>query len=176
MDLCEKEHIKYVEQVVNIYTKNKIDVFTISALNNTGIDAIINKIKNKETVISGPSGAGKSTFLNTVIGQDVQIINEISDRTNKGMHTTSFSYRYCLEDNKTAIIDTPGLREFGLWNIEKDELYLFFPDFIKYINNCKFDTCTHTHEPECAVKEAVKKGELYYERYESYYNLMINEL
>ncbi|MBR3090507.1 MAG: ribosome small subunit-dependent GTPase A [Bacteroidetes bacterium] len=192
IDLCNKDDKEYLDNVVNIYKNNGIDVFTLSALNKIGFEPILEKIKGTESVVTGPSGAGKSTFLNTILGQEVQTVSDISLRTNKGTHTTSFSRRYRLEnytnyssflsddyakkENKTALIDTPGIREFGLWNITKDELYLFFPDFIKYINNCKFDTCTHTHEPGCAVKEAVEKGELFYERYESYYNLMMYEL
>ncbi len=156
---------------LEIYKENGIETFRISVLENQGVDAIKNRLSGAENLITGPSGVGKSTFLNMVLGYEAQVVREISQRTNKGTHTTSFSRRYVL-DKTTTIIDTPGLREFGLWDMPYDKIYLFFPDMLKYINKCRFTSCTHTHEPNCAVKEAVENGELVWERYESYISLL----
>ncbi|MGI6370682.1 MAG: ribosome small subunit-dependent GTPase A [Ignavibacteria bacterium] len=169
IDLIEDD--SYIYDYLEIYKNNGIEVFTISVLENKGIELIKKCLVGAENLITGPSGAGKSSFLNLILGYEAQMVREISYRTNKGMHTTSFSRRYVL-DNQTAIIDTPGLREFGLWDMQKEDFRLFFPDFIKYLNKCRFPSCTHTHEPDCAVKEAVESNEVDYERYESYISLL----
>ncbi len=164
--------VNNVEQkdIYSIFQDYKLPCFFISALNSKGIEPVKKILKNKESVISGPSGAGKSTFLNNLIGYKAQAVNEISEYTNKGLHTTSFSKRYSLHDN-TAIIDTPGLREFGIWNLRKDELALFFDEFLEYFYDCQFTDCTHTHEPHCAVKAAVQEGKISEARYMNYLSI-----
>jgi len=124
-------------------------------------------LKNKVSVLAGPSGSGKSTFLNNLLGINYQDIREVSDKTSKGKHTTSFVRMFELS-KEGAIIDTPGLREFAIWGLEKDELALYFHEFDKYNERCKYNPCTHIHEPDCAVIEAVELGDIDFKRYESY--------
>ena len=167
IELVEK---KIFSKLLSSYKKLGIKLYCISALEEINLDVVKNKIAKKSTVISGPSGVGKSTFLNKLLGYEAQAVSEISERTNKGTHTTSFSKRYRLPKGGT-IIDTPGLREFGIWDLSKCELGVIFPDFLEYYLNCKFTSCTHTHEPHCAVIEAVDKGLISEERYLSYLNI-----
>lgn len=157
-------------KILTSYKKLGIKIFYISALEEININTVKSKIITKKTVITGPSGVGKSTFLNKILGYEAQAVSEISERTNKGTHTTSFSKRYKLSENG-FIIDTPGLREFGIWDLSKCELGVIFPDFLNYYLNCKFTSCTHTHEPDCAVIKAVEEGLIEEERYISYLNM-----
>lgn len=161
---------KELRQDFQVYEKMEIPVFFISAMNQSGLEPIMKFIKDSVTVISGPSGVGKSTLINNIIGINTQIVQEISERTNKGRHTTSF-VKLFTADNGIQIIDTPGIREFAVHGIKKEELALYFKDFEDFHLNCKFLPCTHTHEPGCAVKEAVENGLIDIDRYESYLNL-----
>ena len=161
---------KVITKVLSAYKKLGIKIYYISALEEINLDTVKNKIAKRKTVISGPSGAGKSTFLNKLLGYEAQTVREISERTNKGTHTTSFSKRYKLPKGGT-VIDTPGLREFGIWDLSKFELGVIFPDFLDYYLDCKFTSCTHIHEPDCAVLAAIEKGLLAEERYLSYLNI-----
>ncbi len=162
--------IDLLEKDMAPYKKMGIEVFFISAHLNKNIKQISEYIKNHTTAFSGPSGVGKSTLLNLLYGDDIQKISEISERTGKGRHTTSTA-KFIRFDEDTCIIDTPGVREFGLWNIQKEELPTYFSDFAPYYDNCKFTPCSHTHEPNCAVKSAVENSEIDSERYQSYLNI-----
>lgn len=167
IDLCPK---KEISKIMLPYKKLGIEIHYISALNGDGIDKLKKKIANKRSVISGYSGTGKSTFMNNLLGYKAQIVKEISERTNKGTHTTSFSKRYKLSP-KGWIIDTPGVREFGIWDVNKEEIGVLFPDFFAYYLRCKYTSCTHIHEPDCAVISAVSTGNIDAERYNSYLNI-----
>jgi len=167
IELVEK---KIITKLLSAYKKLGIKLFYISALEEINLELIKKKIAKRKAVISGPSGAGKSTFLNKLLGYEARAVSEISERTSKGTHTTSFSKRYRLPQ-KGTIIDTPGLREFGIWDLSKFELGVVFPDFLDYYLNCKFTSCTHIHEPDCAVIKAVEKGLINEERYLSYLNI-----
>jgi ribosome biogenesis GTPase len=160
-----------IAEILAPYKKMGIKIHYISALHNIGIATLKNTILKRKSVISGPSGAGKSTFLNKILGYEAQNVSEISDRTQKGTHTTSFSKRYNLSENGW-IIDTPGLREFGIWDVSQSELGVLFPDFLNYYLKCKFTSCTHTHEPDCAVIDAVNSGKIEEERYLSYISML----
>ena len=172
LDLSNK---KYVMELMNPYIKLGINVHCVSVLKNIEIKKLKNIILNKKTLISGMSGAGKSSFLNNILGYEAQVVKNISEKTNKGIHTTSFSKRYRIKDDKLQdrgwIIDTPGLREFGIWDLTKDEIGVIFPDFTDYYFRCKYTSCTHIHEPDCAVIKAVEDGEIDAERYNSYLNI-----
>jgi ribosome biogenesis GTPase / thiamine phosphate phosphatase len=150
-----------------VYQNLGIKTYFISAKYKTGFDQLQNELKNKTSVLSGPSGTGKSTFLNSIIGENYQSVKEASKKTNKGKHTTS-AVRLFKMPNGGEIIDTPGIREFAIWGLDKNELALYFHEFDKYNPKCKYYPCTHTHEPGCAVIEAVKKASIDPERYESY--------
>lgn len=126
---------------------------------------------NGYTILSGPSGVGKSSFLNLFFDEDLQIVNEVSESSSKGIHTTSYSKLFLL-DSEHGIIDSPGIREFGLWQFDKSDIRLYFHEFDKFSENCKFSGCTHDHEPDCAVKLAVEEEKIDYDRYTSYINIL----
>lgn len=152
------------------YKKLKIKIFTVSALKNEGIDALLKFFKNSITAVIGPSGSGKSTLLNSIFGKKVQRVGDLRHKQTKGKHTTSYSTMFFLRQGG-AIIDTPGIREFGIIGIDKNDLCFYFKEFDKYYEECKFIPCTHTHEPGCKVKEAVERGLIDEDRYISYLNI-----
>ncbi|MEP0987703.1 ribosome small subunit-dependent GTPase A [Ekhidna sp.] len=129
--------------------------------------------KNKTSLLSGHSGAGKSTLINQLIPEASQEVNEVSDFANKGVHTTTFAELFYLNE-KSAIIDTPGIKELGLSDIEEEELSHYFPEMRNYLGQCKFHNCLHTNEPGCVVRDAIGKdiSEL---RYQSYLSILKNQ-
>jgi ribosome biogenesis GTPase len=141
-----------------------------SVMDNKNIDKLKELMKSKTSVFSGHSGVGKSALINSLDKNLNLRIGEVSQIHDKGKHTTTFSEMYSL-DFGAYIIDTPGIREFGLIGISKDDLSHFFPDIFKYQTKCKFYNCSHTHEPKCAVIEAVENGEIALSRYENYLNI-----
>ena len=155
---------------LEIYTSLGYPVIYTSALKKQGLTELRNLIKEKELIFAGPSGVGKSTIINALFNRKIQKVKEVSLKTSKGRHTTSFA-RLLQLDSTTSIIDTPGFREFGLVKITKQELGLYFDDFLPFYEHCKFMPCSHTHEPDCAVKQAVNNGEIDPERYQSYINI-----
>ena len=152
------------------YNKLGFKVHFISVTENIGIEKITKFLSKRRAVITGPSGSGKSSFLNLILNTNIQDTSEVSVRTNKGTHTTSFSRRFELSDSGW-IVDTPGIREFSIWDVTKDEIGVLFPDFEKYFLQCKFTSCTHTNEPGCAVIKALEDGLVAEERYISYLNI-----
>lgn len=167
IDLDEK--LGFLEEL-KVYKKLRIKIFTISALHQKGLDVLIDFLKNSVTAVIGPSGSGKSTFLNEIFGKEIQKVGDLRHQQTKGKHTTSHSAMFFLEEGG-AIIDTPGIREFGVYGIDKENLCFYFKEFNKYYEECRFMPCTHTHEPNCKVKEAVEKGLIDGDRYISYLNI-----
>ena len=163
-----------IDEDLYVYWEDlKIPVTYTCATDTTGVPELRKLINGKSTVITGPSGVGKSTLINVLVKEEIQDTSEVSEKTDKGQHTTSFVRSFDLPDGGN-IIDSPGIREFALWNIDIEELPTYFEDFNQYHHECKFAPCTHTHEPKCAVKEAVEKAEIDPERYESYLLLRIS--
>jgi len=163
MDIAERESVLFD---FSLYENLGYKVIYISAKMGEGIDEIQNSIKDKITLFVGVSGVGKSTLVNRLFGADVQKIGRLAKNL-RGRHTTTFSIMLKLDD-KTKIIDTPGFREFELFGIEKENLQFYFPEFSRYFQKCKFQPCTHTHEPNCSVKNAVKRKRISQERYFTY--------
>jgi ribosome biogenesis GTPase len=155
------------QDILQPYHDLGITILYMSALYGEGIKPLEEHLKDKTSVFSGQSGAGKSTLVNSLLGEQVQVVSEISDKSNKGRHTTSFVAEFDLPFGGT-VIDTPGIREFALAGVDKQNLPLYFHEFDDFMLNCKYKPCSHTHEPNCAVAEAVENGEIDYERYESY--------
>lgn len=131
-------------------------------------------IKDKTVLISGHSGVGKSSILNRLLPDAFQKVERISDVHFKGKHTTTFAEMFNI-DEKTAIIDTPGIRDFGIIDVEETEIGHYFPEIRALMNDCKFNNCKHTNEPECAVIKAYEEGRIAPERYYSYLSILENQ-
>lgn len=172
IDLHTDNEIKSTHQSYkNIYSKANYPVHEVSAQTNAGIDEVKELLKNKTSLVFGHSGVGKSTFLNA-IQPDLELkTGEISDVHSKGKHTTTFAEMFRLELGGD-VIDTPGVKEFGLVNMDKAEISHFFPDIFEVSESCRFGNCLHQNEPGCAVKAAVESGIISESRYSSYLSIL----
>ena len=153
------------------YEKAGYTVVPTCALDGRGVDEVKALIDGSFSVFTGQSGAGKSSLLNAIEpGLGIRV-REVSEATNKGKHTTSNVTVFRLGES-TLVADTPGFRELGFWRVHPDDLDQLFPEFAEYIPRCRFTGCSHSPEPDCAVKAAVEAGELDAERYDSYLRLL----
>ena len=170
-----KEMAKY-EQWKAMYEAVGYKVFLISVEKKEGVEEVLELLKNKTTLISGHSGVGKSSFLNVVFPGINLKTQDISGWSGKGQHTTTFAEMYDLPPNSYReggrIIDTPGMREFGLVDLTRQELSHYYPEMRNKLNNCQFNNCLHINEPGCAIKEAVNAGKIHEDRYVSYLGIM----
>lgn len=170
-DIYKKKEQEKFEEWKQMYEQVGYRIVLTSVKENTGIDEVKELLKNKITLISGHSGVGKSSLLNELI-PDLNIkTQDVSDWSGKGMHTTTFAEMFDIPGGG-KIIDTPGMREFGLVDISKQELSHYFPEMRDRLNGCQFNNCLHINEPGCAIKEAVAEGEIAEDRYVSYYNIL----
>lgn len=159
-----------VAEFHRVYEGAGYEVIDISATQGIGVERVKAMLSGKTTLLSGNSGVGKSTLIGA-IDPTIEIrTGEISDSFHKGKHTTTFSTMYRVADG--FIIDTPGVKGFGLIDIDEKELWHYFPEMISRAGECRFFNCTHTHEPHCAVIEAVKREEIAFSRYESYLKIL----
>jgi len=156
---------------VKLYSKIGYQVYEISVKNNQGIEDLINLLKGNTNLFWGQSGVGKSSLLNALYPILNLKTGEISTSTSKGKHTTVTSLMKKV-DNETYVIDTPGIREIDPYGIKKEDLGHFFIEFLPIINECKFNTCTHHHEPGCAIIKAVNDNIISPDRYKSYLNIL----
>lgn len=157
--------------LVQLYTDIGYKCVEISALNGDGVDKLSDIMRGKVTVFSGNSGVGKSTLLNQLIPHANARVAEISDAHDTGMHTTTFSEMMELPQGGW-LIDTPGIKGFGSFDMEPEEISGYFTEIFKTSANCRFNNCSHTHEPGCAVLDAVKQGAIALSRYQSYLSMM----
>ncbi len=169
IDLLQ-ESPEAIEQFHRIYEGAGYEVIDISATQGIGVERVKAMLAGKTTLLSGNSGVGKSTLIGAIDPTIDIRTGEISDSFHKGKHTTTFSTMYRVADG--YIIDTPGVKGFGLIDIDDKELWHYFPEMISRAGECKFFNCTHTHEPHCAVMEAVKREEIAFSRYESYLKIL----
>jgi ribosome biogenesis GTPase len=170
-DVYGKKELTKFEEVKDIYEKAGYKVVLASVQNNEGVDEIKELLQNKTTLLSGHSGVGKSTFINAIFPKLKLRTKEVSGWSGKGMHTTTFAEMFDLSEG-SKIIDTPGVREFGLVDIEKQELSHYFPEMRANLINCQFNNCMHINEPGCAVKHSVNEGVIHEDRYISYLTIL----
>lgn len=170
-DLFKMKEQERFEEMKEMYEAVGYKVFLTSTKENTGIEELKKELKDKTTLISGHSGVGKSSLLNIIFpGMNLKT-QGVSGWSGKGQHTTTFAEMFDLSFGG-RIIDTPGMREFGLVDISKQEVSHYFPEMRERLNDCQFNNCLHVNEPGCAIKEAVASGEISEERYVSYVNIM----
>jgi ribosome biogenesis GTPase len=159
------------ERMIKIYKKIGYSCELISAKYGNGIDGVIELMKNKTCIISGHSGVGKSTLINSISPKLKLKTKEISSSHNQGKHTTTYAEMFDLDAN-IRVIDTPGIRGFGLVDISKYELGDFFPEFFSAKEKCKFNNCLHLDEPDCNVKKKIGNGEIFESRYLTYLDML----
>ena len=171
VDLYREEAPQAVADFIDIYTNAGYRVVCTSARTGEGVDELRSLTCGNVCLFSGESGVGKSSLIKALDPSLDPKIGRISDVHLQGKHTTSLYEMYRLRTGGW-VIDTPGLRGFGLVNLEKEEISRYFPEMLKISENCRFTPCTHTHEPGCAVKEAVEDGRISPERYSSYLGMI----
>ena len=169
-DTLVEEYAVEAEQFEAIYRDAGYDIIRLSSTTGQGIEKIRAMLKGHTTLVAGNSGVGKSTLVSTIEPKLDIRTGEISESHHKGKHTTTFSTMYPIGGG--YIIDTPGIKGFGLIDIESRELCRYFPEMMRLSPNCRFYNCTHTHEPGCAVVEAVEEGTVAMSRYESYLKIL----
>lgn len=174
VDLYRETHREMLGAFHEIYEGAGYPVMEVSALTGEGVGELREACRGNVSLFSGVSGVGKSSLIKALDPSLDPRIGEISDAHLQGRHTTTFYEMYSLASGG-FIVDTPGLRGFGLVDVSKEEIALYFPEMLRVSENCRFAPCTHTHEPGCAVKEAVEAGEISYERYSSYLGMLDDE-
>jgi len=173
-DLCNEQLQRKLDELIEIYTGAGYGCIAVSAKSGQNIELFKDTLKDKVSLLAGHSGVGKSALINR-IQPDLKLRTaSISSVHEKGMHTTTFTEMYPLSFGG-FIIDTPGIKEFGLINFNKVEVPERFPEFRRYLLDCKFHNCTHLHEPGCAVKEALKSGKISQLRYSSYLSMLTDD-
>ncbi len=174
VDLYRESHAELLRAFHEIYEGAGYRIMEVSAKTGEGIDALREACNGNISLFSGVSGVGKSSLIKALDPSLEPRIGEISDVHLQGKHTTTFYEMYSLSSGG-FIVDTPGLRGFGLVDLEKEEIAKYFPEMLEASEGCRFAPCTHTHEPGCAVKEAVEAGEISYDRYSSYLGMIEEE-
>lgn len=170
-DRYSEDENRYLDGLINLYTTIGYQCYKVSALNNIGIEEIKKALEGKITLFSGNSGVGKSTLINAILPEQNLKTGDISNVHNKGMHTTTFSEMFPVNGGG-YIIDTPGIKGFGTFDMEDEEVGHYFKEIFKFSAGCKYGNCTHRHEPGCAVREAVEKHYISESRYTSYLSIL----
>lgn len=171
-DLCSEEELKNWHQLKEVYKKIGYQVAETSLTENK--TDLTKYLRGKTTLLVGHSGTGKSSLINNEVPDTSQAVSEISSFADKGIHTTTFAEMFFI-DESTGLIDTPGIKELGLAEVEPEELDHYFPEMREYLGQCKFHDCQHTEEPNCIIKQAVEESEIAFFRYESYLSMLMSE-
>lgn len=175
MDAYTEEQLKDLELYKSIYNSIGYESIDISAETGLNLDLVRDRMKGNVSLVAGHSGVGKSTLLNTLNPNLNLKTHVVSDFNSKGQHTTTFAQMYEWPFGG-FIIDTPGIKEFGLVHIDKSELQGYFPEILELKSDCKFDNCIHLNEPKCAVRNAVENGEIAISRYENYLTFLEEDI
>ncbi len=170
-DVYKKKERDLFERLQLIYTSIGYKVMKLSMQSGEGLDEVKQLLQKQTTLVSGHSGVGKSTFINAILPDRKLRTTEVSNSSGKGMHTTTFAEMFDLPLGG-RLIDTPGIREFGVIDIKKEEISHYFPEMRRLLSQCRYNNCLHRDEPDCAIKEAVNEGLISVERYISYLNMM----
>ena len=171
IDRYNEEDQAYMEALITLYSTIGYPCLKVCAKNETGLEELQNDLQDRVTLLSGHSGVGKSTLINKLIPGVSLKTGTISEYHNKGMHTTTFSEMIALPQGG-YLIDTPGIKGFGTIEMEGAEIAHYFPDIFRFATECKFNNCTHRHEPGCAVLEAVQAHWISESRYKSYLSIL----
>lgn len=163
-DIADKKEREAIEK---IYENSGCKVLFVSAMKKEGLDELKRVLDGKTTAVAGPSGVGKSSLVNCLQKDKKMETGAISEKIERGKHTTRHSELITITD-KTYIMDTPGFSSLSIFNMEKEELKEYYPEFVPYEDECKFMTCAHIHEPVCGVKDALKEGRINETRYNNY--------
>lgn len=171
LDLLNEEQIAYQHELTELYESLNYKCIFTSAVDGTGVDDFFNILRRKVSLISGHSGVGKSTLVNA-IAPDLDLrTSQVSTFANKGVHTTTFAEMFEIAP-ETFIIDSPGIKELGLADMQKEEIGHYFPEILAIMSQCRFHNCMHLDEPNCAIKEAVMEERIAQSRYFSYLSMM----
>ena len=173
-DLLTDEERHYQDMMMTLYDTVGYKCMAVSAERGDGVDALLPLLRDKTTLLSGNSGVGKSTLINRILPGANLRTAEISDSHNTGMHTTTFSEMLELPSGG-YIIDTPGIKGFGTFNMEPEEISSYFKEIFRFSHDCRFNNCTHTHEPGCAVLKAVEEHYIAASRYQSYLSMLADK-
>lgn len=170
-DIYSEEENAQLKELTETYDSIGYETLVTSAENGNELDKLKDYLDQKKSVIVGHSGVGKSALLNAMVpGLNIRI-GDISQVHSKGKHTTTFAEMHEIWKD-SYVIDTPGIKEFGLIDMDKEEVRLFFPEMMEIADQCRFYNCTHNHEPDCAVKKAVEQGTIARFRYQNYINML----
>ena len=167
----DDDDLAYLDALINLYSTIGYTCLKTSMTTGEGVEELINATAGKVVLLAGHSGVGKSTIINTLRGEQVQRVGDISRYHSKGMHTTTYSEMIDLQ-NGGMVIDTPGIKGFGTIDMGVEEVSHYFPEIFKFSKNCRYNNCLHLNEPDCTVVKAVENNYISESRYYSYLNIM----
>ncbi|MBJ7223476.1 MULTISPECIES: small ribosomal subunit biogenesis GTPase RsgA [unclassified Brenneria] len=173
IDLLDDEAYQFVNELMDIYRALKYPVIMVSSHTNQGIEELEQALTGRISIFAGQSGVGKSSLLNALLalGEERILVNEVSDNSGLGQHTTTAARLYHFPHGGD-VIDSPGVREFGLWHLEPDQITRGFIEFRDYIGSCKFRDCRHENDPGCAINAALERGDIAAERFDNYHRIL----